>query len=65
MPMILLRRILRQFAKFSIQRWAGFTGRIIVAMTRDELFTYFAQRFSGVNKSQVVGLGTFGCNVAI
>lgn len=39
---------------------AGFTGRIIVAMTRDELFTYFAQRFSGVNKSQVVGLGTFG-----
>lgn len=39
---------------------AGFKGRIIVAMTHDELFTYFAQRFSGLNKRQVVGLGTFG-----
>lgn len=29
-------------------------------MTHDELFTYFAQRFSGLNKRQVVGLGTFG-----
>ncbi|MDE3301831.1 lactate dehydrogenase [Lacticaseibacillus rhamnosus] len=39
---------------------AGFKGRIIVARTHDELFTYFAQRFSGLNKRQVVGLGTFG-----
>ncbi|ARY91408.1 MULTISPECIES: lactate dehydrogenase [Lacticaseibacillus] len=39
---------------------AGFTGRVVVAMTHDERFTYFAQRFSGLNKRQVVGLGTFG-----
>lgn len=34
---------------------AGFKGRIIVAMTHDELATYAAERLLGLNKREVVG----------
>ncbi|KRM88000.1 hypothetical protein [Lacticaseibacillus thailandensis] len=36
----------------------GFTGTLLVATTRDELLTYFAQRFSGVASDHVLGVGT-------
>ncbi|MFD1432578.1 Rossmann-fold NAD(P)-binding domain-containing protein [Lacticaseibacillus yichunensis] len=38
----------------------GFTGKILIAAPQDEILTYFAQRFSGLAKKAVVGLGTFG-----
>lgn len=37
---------------------AGFAGKVIVAMQASELGTYFAQRFSGLPKTAVLGLGT-------
>lgn len=38
----------------------GFAGKVIVATHQDALLTYFAQRFSGLSKTAVLGLGTFG-----
>lgn len=37
---------------------SGFDGSILVATTRDDLMTYFAQRFSGVPNDRVLGVGT-------
>lgn len=39
---------------------AGFAGTLIIAMRDDAVMTYFAQRFSGLPKEHVVGLGTAG-----
>lgn len=39
---------------------AGFGGKLLVATHDNALMTYFAQRFSGLPKPQVVGLGTMG-----
>lgn len=39
---------------------AGFQGKILVAAHEDGLMTYFAQRFSGLAKTVVFGLGTMG-----
>lgn len=39
---------------------AGFAGKILMATHEDVVMTYFAQRFSGLAKSTVVGLGTIG-----
>lgn len=39
---------------------AGFQGKVLVATHEDAVLTYFAQRFSGLAKETVVGLGTFG-----
>lgn len=37
---------------------AGFSGQVVVAMQEVELMTYFAQRFSGLPKSAIIGTGT-------
>lgn len=37
---------------------AGFAGKVIIAAHDDALLTYFAQRFSGLAKATVMGLGT-------
>lgn len=39
---------------------AGFQGKVLVATHDDAVLTYFAQRFSGLPKTSVIGLGTFG-----
>lgn len=39
---------------------AGFHGKVLIAAHDDAVLTYFAQRFSGLPKETVVGLGTFG-----
>ncbi len=39
---------------------AGFAGRIVVVSHADAVMTYFAQRFSGLAKANVIGLGTMG-----
>jgi malate/lactate dehydrogenase len=39
---------------------AGFQGKVLIAAHEDAVLTYFAQRFSGLAKETVIGLGTFG-----
>ncbi|KRM72544.1 hypothetical protein [Lacticaseibacillus brantae] len=38
----------------------SFSGKLLVTNHRDEILTYFAQRFSGLPRQQVLGVGTFG-----
>lgn len=37
----------------------GFKGQLVFCGDHDELLTYFAWKFSGLNRSQIWGLGTF------
>jgi L-lactate dehydrogenase len=37
----------------------GFKGQLVFCGEHDELLTYFAWKFSGLNQSQIWGLGTF------
>lgn len=39
---------------------AGFQGKVLIAAHEDAVLTYFAQRFSGLAKETVIGLGTLG-----
>lgn len=43
---------------------AGFGGKLVIATHLNGLMTYFAQRFSGLGKDTVMGLGTMG-NTAV
>lgn len=52
--------ILPEFRKLIASAMAnGFTGKICLLQKYDELFTYFAWRFSGLPQSDIVGFGTF------
>ncbi|MFC6170732.1 Rossmann-fold NAD(P)-binding domain-containing protein [Loigolactobacillus jiayinensis] len=52
--------ILPDFRKLIASAMAnGFAGKICLLQKYDELFTYFAWRFSGLPQSDIVGFGTF------
>ncbi|WP_461215388.1 lactate dehydrogenase [Lacticaseibacillus sp. GG6-2] len=55
------RSMLAQLRKvIGVAMAAGFAGKILMVTHDDVVMTYFAQRFSGLAKSTVVGLGTIG-----
>ncbi|MFD0897951.1 Rossmann-fold NAD(P)-binding domain-containing protein [Loigolactobacillus binensis] len=58
--------VLPDFRKLIANAMAnGFTGKICLLQKYDELFTYFAWRFSGLPQSDVVGFGTFPASLLL
>lgn len=43
----------------------GFAGKMLIATHDDAVLTYFAQRFSGLPKASVFGVGTYGLSIQL